>query len=59
MLVSYGLFSVKIIDGDSVVGEATCYGLEGPGIEPPGGGAKFFAAVQTGPWGPPSVLHVG
>jgi hypothetical protein len=34
---------------DSVVGIATRYGLDGPGIEPRWGGGRFFAAVQTGP----------
>ena len=34
---------------DSVVGIATCYGLDGPGIESRWGGARFSAPVQTGP----------
>jgi hypothetical protein len=32
---------------DSVVGIATCYGLEGPGIESRWG-ARFSAPIQTG-----------
>ena len=33
---------------DSSVGIATRYGLDGPGIESPWGGARFPAPVQTG-----------
>jgi len=44
--------------GDGVVGEATRYWLDDPGIEPRWG-AKFFAPVQTGPWDPPSLLNNG
>jgi len=58
MLVSYGLFSVKNIGGDSLVGEATCYWLNGPRIEPRWW-AKFFPPVETGPWGPPNLQHNG
>ena len=42
--------------GDSSVGIATCYGLDGPGIESRWG-ARFSAPVQTGPWGPPSLYN--
>ena len=43
---------------DSSVGIATGYGLDGPGIESRLG-ARFYAPVQTGPWGPPSLLYNG
>jgi hypothetical protein len=33
----------------SVVSIAIGYGLDGPGIEYRGGGARFSASVQTGP----------
>jgi hypothetical protein len=39
----------------SLVGIATCYGLDAPGIESRWG-ARFFAHVQTGP---PSPLYSG
>jgi hypothetical protein len=46
--------------GDSVVGKATGYWVDGPEIEFRwGGGAKFFAPVQTGPWGLTSLLYNG
>jgi hypothetical protein len=37
-----------VVGRDSSVGIATCYGLDGPGIESRWGG-RFSAAVQTGP----------
>ena len=40
---------------DSVVGIATGYGLEGPGIESRRG-ARFFCTRPDRPWGPPSLL---
>ena len=40
----------------SVVGIATGYELDGPGIETRWG-ARFSAPVQTGPGGPPSLLY--
>ena len=40
----------------SVVGIATGYGLDGPGIESRWG-ARFSAPVPDRPWGPPSVLY--
>jgi len=42
----------------SVVGIATGYGLDGPGIESRWG-ARFSSLVQTGPRGPPSLLYNG
>jgi len=39
----------------SVVGKATGYGLEGPGIESRwGGGVRFSVPVQTGPGAHPA-----
>ena len=38
----------------SVVGIATCYGLDGPGIESRWG-ARFSPPIQTDPWGSPPV----
>ena len=37
--------TMKLWGWDGVVGIATCYGLDGPGIDP--GGARFSAPVQT------------
>ena len=44
--------------GDSSVGIATCYGLDGPGGSNPGGG-EIFRTHPDGPWGPPSFLYNG
>ena len=44
---------------DSAVGIATCYGLDGPGIESRWGGAKFSAPVQTGPGAHPASCTIG
>jgi len=41
---------------DSSVGIATGYRLDGPGIEY-WWGARFYAPVQTGHWGPYSHLY--
>ena len=43
---------------DSSVGIATCYGLDGPGIEFVWR-ARFFAPVQTGPWAHPTSCTMG
>ena len=43
---------------DSSVCIATRYGLDGPAIESRWG-ARVSAPVQTGPWGPPSLLYNG
>jgi hypothetical protein len=40
----------------SSVGIATGYGLDGPGIENPGGG-EIFSTRPDRPWGPPSLLY--
>jgi hypothetical protein len=44
--------------GDSSVGIATGYGLDGPGIESRWG-ARFFAHVQTGPGAHPASCTMG
>ena len=41
----------------SVVGIATAYGLDGPGIESQWG--EIFRASPDRPWGPPSLLYNG
>jgi len=38
-----------MVGRDSVVGIAIRYGLDGPGSNPGGWGAKFSAPVDTGP----------
>jgi hypothetical protein len=43
---------------DNVVGIATRYGLDGPGIESRLG-ARLLAAVQTGPWTHPASYTMG
>jgi len=43
---------------DSSVGIATCYGLDGPGIES-WWGARFSAHVQTGPGAHPAFCKIG
>jgi len=41
----------------SVVGIATAYGLDGPGIESQWG--EIFRTSPDRPWGPPSLLYNG
>ena len=41
---------------DSSVGIVTSYGLNGPGIESPGGG-EIFRTRPDRPWGPPSTRY--
>ena len=41
----------------SVVGMATGYGLDGPGIET--GGGEIFRTCPDLPWGPPSLVYNG
>jgi len=41
----------------SVVGIATAYGLDGPGIESRWG--EIFHTSPDRPWGPPSILYNG
>ena len=43
---------------DSSVSIATCYGLDGPGIESRWE-ARFAAPVQTGPWSYPVSCAMG
>jgi hypothetical protein len=46
------------VDRDSSVGIATCYELDGPGIESRGGG-RIYATVQTGPGARPASYTMG
>ena len=50
---------LQTVRPDSVVGIATGYGLDGPGIESRWGGAIFSVPVQTGPRALPSLLYNG
>ena len=51
---------VQIIVGwGSVVGIATCYGLDGPGIESQWGGGKIFHTPLDWPLGPSTRLYNG
>ena len=49
---------VNYVGRDSVVGIATRYGLDGPGIESRWG-ARFSATVQTGPEAHPASYTMG
>ena len=40
-------YHLRKVDWDSSVGIETRYGLDGPGIESQGGGARFSTPVQT------------
>ena len=51
------LFSFKYCGAGSVVGIATAYGLDGPGIESRWG--EIFRICPDRPWGPPSLLYNG
>jgi len=59
----HGPLNVKIdstgrnfVGGDCVVGIATSYGLNGPGIKSRWE-SRFSAPVQTGPGDPPGLLY--
>ena len=47
---------MKLSGPGSVVGMATSYGLDGPGIESRWGG-EIFRTCPDRPWGPPSLLY--
>ena len=49
--------STALYGPGSVVGIATAYGLDGPGIESRWGG--IFRTSPDRPWGPPSLLYNG
>ena len=53
------LFMVSFVQSRpcSVVGIATGYGLDGPGIDP--GGGEIFRTCPDRPWGLPSLLYNG
>jgi hypothetical protein len=55
---AFSLTLVQFVSRDSSVGTATCYELDGPGIESRGGGA-FFSTRPNRPWDLPSVLYNG
>jgi hypothetical protein len=59
--LNLGYVTVKFGGPGSVVGIATGYGLDGPGIEFRGGGAsgRDFRTCPDRPWGPPSLLYNG
>ena len=48
----------KISGPGNVVGIATSYGVDGPGIESRWGG-EIFRTCPDRPWGPPSLLYNG
>ena len=52
----YRRYGYKFVGGDCVVGIATSYGLDGPGIKSRWG-ARFSAPVQTDPGEPPGLLY--
>jgi hypothetical protein len=47
-----------IVGRDSSVGIVTRYGLDGPGIENPGGW-EIFRTRPDRPWGPSNLLYNG
>jgi hypothetical protein len=47
-----------LVGRDGAVGIATCYGLDGPGIESRWGG-EIFRTHKDRPWGPISLLYNG
>jgi hypothetical protein len=51
-------YRCSYIGRGSVVGIATGYGLDGPGIEPRWGDGIFRTCPER-PWGPPSLLYNG
>ena len=57
-IVIFTLHLVQLEGRDTLVGIATRYGLEGPGIESRWG-AKFSSPVHTGPGGRPILLYNG
>jgi len=42
---------------DSSVAIKTCYALDGPAMESPGGGGRFSASAQTGPGAQPPASY--
>jgi hypothetical protein len=51
--------TLNLVGWDSTVGIATCYGLEGLGIESRWGGGEIFRTYPDWLWGPPSLLYNG
>jgi hypothetical protein len=56
-LIIIPITTITISGSGSVVGIATGYGLDGPGIE--SGGDDIFRTRPDRPWGPPSLLYNG
>jgi len=54
-LEHFGEHSLGDGERDGSVGIATCYGLDGPGIETSWGG-EIYRTRPDRPWGPPSFL---
>ena len=53
-------FRILLLAGRvSSVGIATCYGLDGPGIESRWGGGEIFRTRPERLWGPSSLLYNG
>ena len=53
----YLTYKLAVSGPGSVVGIATAYGLDGPGIESRWG--EIFRTSPDRPWGPPSLLYIG
>jgi len=53
----YGAFNGIKDSHDTVVGRATCYGLDCLGAKYRCG-TRFFAPILKRPWGPPSSLYI-
>ena len=47
-----------MVGWDSIIGIATCYGLDGLGIQSRWG-CDIFRICPDRPWGPPSLLYNG
>ena len=57
ILKRYGQILMLKCGPGSIVGIATAYGLDGPGIESRWG--EIFRTSPDRPWGPPSLLYNG
>jgi len=54
----FGHFNALFVGWDNVVGIATCYRLDSPGVES-WQGARFSAPVRTGPGAHPASYTMG
>ena len=57
--VSYAAVDSFMVGRGSSIGIATCYGLDGPGIESRHGGGEIFRTRPDRSWGLPSLLRHG